>query len=313
MKIAFLFSGQGAQEQGMGQELYEAYPIVKDTIDQASKSLGEDIADLSFSENEKLHWTPYTQPILLAWSHAMEKLLAEFDVRPDAVAGLSLGEYTALVSANALSFDEAIQLVHKRGRFMDEACPENTGAMAAVLGGEREVIEEVCKEISKQSYVAPANYNMPGQIVIGGEIEGVQLASEELLERGAKKIVPLEVSGPFHTQLLLPAAEALKEELDQITIQDLNKPVYSNTLGKKFASKEDIKPLLVRQVAESVLFEDMIQDMIKNGIDTFIEVGPGRVLSRFVKKIDRSVLTLNVNDQKSLDKVIQALEENKDE
>lgn len=308
MSIAFLFSGQGAQSAGMGEELYHAYPIVKQTIDAASAVLGEDIPELSFTENEKMNWTPYTQPILLAWSHAFSVLLKEYGITPAVSAGLSLGEYTALVSAGVLSYEEALTLVHKRGRFMDEACPKDTGAMSAVLGLDREIIETVCSDIQKDSYVAPANYNMPGQIVIGGEKQGVEVAGQQLLDAGAKKVVPLDVSGPFHTKLLKPAAENLSVELAHLSFKEPEHPVYSNTLARAFYSKDEISTTLVRQVMEPVYFEDMIRQMIEDGVTTFIEVGPGKILSRFVKKIDKSVLALNIQDIKSLEKIKEAIE-----
>src|SRR5699024_3298531 len=173
MSVAFLFSGQGAQSAGMGEELYYAFPCVKQAIDKASTLLGEDLTELSFVENEKMNWTPYTQPLLLSWSYAFSCLLNEYGIVPEKVAGLSLGEYTALVSAGVLSFEEAVPLVQKRGRFMDQACPKEVGAMAAIMGMDRDIIEEVCRKVSIDSYAAAANYNMPGQIVIGGERRGV--------------------------------------------------------------------------------------------------------------------------------------------
>ena len=304
MSIAFLFSGQGAQSPGMGQELYEKYSVVKQTIDLASEVLGEDVPGLSFTENEKINQTSYTQPLLLAWSHAFELLLKEYGIMADVVAGLSLGEYTALVSANVLSFEKALNLVHKRGTYMEEAYPKGMGAMAAVMGMDREPIEQVCSAICAEHYVSPANYNMPGQIVIGGEKSGVEQASKLLEEKGAKKVIPLQVSGPFHTKLLAPAAEKLKKELGQTEMNEPTKPVYSNTLKRKFASEKEISDTLIRQVMEPVYFEDMIKQMITDGTTTFIEVGPGKVLSRFVKKIDSTVQILNVQDSKSFEKTL---------
>lgn len=307
MSVAFLFSGQGAQTVGMGEELYRSHAVVRKVIDEGSHLLGEDLTSLSFKENEKMNWTPYTQPLLLAWSHAFSELLKEAGIFPQAVAGLSLGEYTALLEAKVFSYEEAVPLVHRRGKFMEEACPKEVGAMSAVMGAERKTVEEVCSTVSMTSYVAPANYNMPGQIVIGGEKEGVEKASALLLERGAKKVIPLTVSGPFHTALLKPAATQLQQELEPLLFNSPVLPVYSNTLAKRFETATQIKQTLVKQVMEPVQFEDMIHNMIHDGVDTFVEVGPGKVLSKFVKKIDRNVLSLNVQDEKSLEKTLQTL------
>ena len=197
---------------------------------------------------------------------------------------------------------------------MEEAYPQGMGAMAAVMGMDRDSIEQVCYAVSSESYVSPANYNMPGQIVIGGEKSGVEQASQLLEEKGAKKVIPLQVSGPFHTKLLAPAAEKLKKELDQTEMNEPTKPVYSNTLKRKFASEKEISDTLIRQVMEPVYFEDMIKQMITDGTTTFIEVGPGKVLSRFVKKIDSTVQILNVQDSKSFEKTLSTFKQsvNKD-
>lgn len=307
MAIAFVYSGQGAQYFGMGQELYNEYAVVRNVFDEASAVLGYDVANLCFQENEQLHLTEYTQPAILTVSYALDQLLAEKGIQPDFVAGLSLGEYTALVKANAFSFNEAISLVAKRGKYMSEAVPAGRGKMAAVMNAERSVIEEACREASETAYVAPANYNMPTQIVIGGEIEGVDKAIELLEAKGVRRIIPLNVSGPFHTALLHPAAEKLAVALSELTVNEPTIPVIGNTEAT-VVTKDAIKGLLVRQVESPVLWEDSVLKMIDLGVDTFVEVGPGTTLSKFIKKINKDVSIYNVEDLKSFNKTIEALQ-----
>ncbi len=307
MAIAFVYSGQGAQYFGMGQELYNEYEVVRNVFDEASAVLGYDVANLCFQENEQLHLTEYTQPAILTVSYALDQLLAEKGIQPDFVAGLSLGEYTALVKANAFSFNEAISLVAKRGKYMSEAVPAGRGKMAAVMNAERSVIEEACREASETAYVAPANYNMPTQIVIGGEIEGVDKAIELLEAKGVRRIIPLNVSGPFHTALLHPAAEKLAVALSELTVNEPTIPVIGNTEAT-VVTKDAIKGLLVRQVESPVLWEDSVLKMIDLGVDTFVEVGPGTTLSKFIKKINKDVSIYNVEDLKSFNKTIEALQ-----
>ena len=252
MATAFVYSGQGAQYFGMGQELYNEYAVVRAVFEEASATLGYDVAELCFQENDKLHLTEYTQPAILTVSYALDQLLAEKGIQPDFVAGLSLGEYTALVKANAFSFNEAISLVAKRGKYMSEAVPAGRGKMAAVMNAERSVIEESCREASETAYVAPANYNMPTQIVIGGEIEGVDKAIEILESKGVKRIIPLKVSGPFHTALLHPAAEKLEVALSEVAVDEPKIPVVGNTEAT-IVARDAIKGLLVRQIESPVL------------------------------------------------------------
>ena len=280
-KTAFLFAGQGAQYLGMGKELYDFYPIVKETIDKASQVLGYDLRQLIDQEENKLNQTRYTQPAILATSVAIYRLLVEKGLKPDMVAGLSLGEYSALVASGALDFEEAIALVAKRGAYMEEAC----------------------QKASEFGVVTPANYNTPSQIVIGGEVVAVDRAVELLKEAGAKRILPLNVSGPFHTALLEPASQKLAEVLTEVQFNDFNCPLVGNTEAK-IMEKDRIAELLTRQVKEPVRFYESIALMKEAGVTRFIEVGPGKVLSGFVKKIDRTADLANVEDQASLETLI---------
>ena len=298
-KTAFLFAGQGAQYLGMGRDLYDQYPIVKETIDQASQVLGYDLRHLIDREEEKLNQTRYTQPAILATSVAIYRLLKEKGYQPDMVAGLSLGEYSALVASGALDFEDAVALVAKRGAYMEEAAPAGSGKMVAVLNTPVEVIEEACQKASELGVVNPANYNTPAQIVIGGEGAAVDRAVELLQEAGTKRLIPLKVSGPFHTALLEPVSQKLAETLAQVSFSDFICPLVGNTEAIVM-QKEDIAQLLTRQVKEPVRFYESIAVMQEAGVTNFIEIGPGKVLSGFVKKIDKTAKLANVEDQTSL-------------
>lgn len=308
MKTAIVYSGQGAQYAGMGKDLYEQYDSVKEVFAQASDTSQLDMAALCFEENDLLNQTMYTQPAILTVSMAIDALLAENGVKPDIVAGLSLGEYSAFVKAGVLSFPEALKLVKKRGQYMTEAVPLGEGAMAAVMGLDRKIIEDICQEVAlEHGVVSPANYNMPGQIAIAGLKVPVEIASQRLSEAGAKRVVPLTVSGPFHTSLLEPAAKQLEKEIQTYQINDPSMPVISNTTARPFEDAAHIKGLMVKQVMSPVYWEDSVQKMIELGVDTFIEVGPGKTLSSFIKKMDRSVNTMNVENIKSFEKTLQKL------
>ena len=298
-KTAFLFAGQGAQYLGMGRELYDQYAIVKETIDQASQVLGYDLRDLIDNDETKLNQTRYTQPAILATSVAIYRLLKEEGYQPDIVAGLSLGEYSALVASGALDFEDAVALVAKRGAYMEEAAPAGSGKMVAVLNTPVEVIEKSCQEASKLGVVTPANYNTPSQIVIGGEVVAVDRAVQLLQEAGAKRLIPLNVSGPFHTALLEPASQKLAQALEDVEFSDFACPLVGNTEAK-VVEKERIAELLTRQVKEPVRFYESIAVMQEAGVTRFIEIGPGKVLSGFVKKIDKTAQLANVEDQASL-------------
>jgi len=309
-KIACIFPGQGAQYPGMGKELAENYSEAMRIFDLASERLGIDMRKLCFEgDEEELKKTENTQPSILTASIAMLEVLKLKGIVPDITAGLSLGEYSALVASKAIDFADAVALVKKRGKYMQEAVPAGEGTMAAVMGMERESVMECLKMASGYGVVEAANFNCPGQIVIAGHTKAVEHACTILKEKGAKRAIMLPVSAPFHSSLLKPAGDKLAEELEKVDIYDNELPVVSNVNAQVILNKYEIKKCLVEQVSSSVLWEDSVRHMIDLGVDTFIEVGPGKTLSAFVKKIDKSLYVYNVEDIESLENTIVSIRE----
>lgn len=285
-KIAFLYPGQGAQEVGMAKDFYENSPEAAAVFDKASEMLGLDFRKLCFEENDLLNKTEYTQAAMVTACLAITRELEKRGLYPDITAGLSLGEYCAIAAAGGISDMEAVCVVRSRGIFMEQAAPEGTGAMAAVLGLDGDSVEKAVEAIEG---VFIANYNCPGQIVITGETEAVEKAKGVLKEAGARRVLSLNVSGPFHSPMMKPAGDALAEVLDSISLSSLKIPYVTNVTAEAVGDQSMIKELLVRQVSSSVRWEQSIRTMIAEGADTFIEIGPGRTLSGFMKKIDRNV------------------------
>lgn len=313
-KIAFLFPGQGSQFIGMGKELYEQVPAAKRLFDEADETLETKLSSLIFEgDAEELTLTYNAQPALLTTSIAVLEKFKESGITPDFTAGHSLGEYSALVAGGALSFKDAVYTVRKRGEFMNEAVPAGEGAMAAILGMDAEALKQVTDKVTEEgNLVQLANLNCPGQIVISGTAKGVELASELAKENGAKRAIPLEVSGPFHSELMKPAAEKLKEVLDACDIKDADVPVISNVSADVMTEKADIKEKLIEQLYSPVRFEESINKLIAEGVTTFIEIGPGKVLSGLVKKVNRRLKTIAVSDPETIELAIQTLKEEND-
>ena len=310
MKTAFLFSGQGAQTIGMGKELCENFAVASDTFDAASAAIGIDMKAMIFDgDSETLMITENTQPAILTMSIAAYRVVESMGFRPDVVAGLSLGEYSAHVAAKSMDFEDAVRLVKKRGKYMQEEVPVGVGAMAAILALEPDAVYAICKDASAKGIVEPANFNCPGQITVAGEKEAVAYACELAKERGAKRAVMLPVSAPFHCSMLKGAGEKLKRELDNVPVSDLTVPLITNVTADYVKSKDEIKELLVRQVSSSVLFEKSLRRMLADGVDTFVEVGPGKTLCGFVKKITKDANVYHVEDMQSLEEMKTALGE----
>ena len=295
-KTAFIFPGQGSQYVGMGKEFYENLPICREVYDLASEVTGLDLPKLCFMENEQIHQTEYTQICMLATEVAIYMALEQNGYQPDVTAGLSLGEYGALVASGVMTAEEAFEVVRKRGIYMQQAVPTG-GAMAAVLGLEGGKIEQICEQTEEQMKLAVsvANYNCPGQIVISGKAEAVQTAGEACKEAGAKRVVPLKVSGPFHSKLLTDAGKQLREALDKAEIRENFVPYIANVTADYVTEQSQVKPLLECQIYSPVRWQQTIERMLADGVDEFVELGPGKTLSGFIKKINRNVKVCNID------------------
>ena len=304
MKTAFLFPGQGAQKCGMGESFAKHDEAAKKVYENASRLLDLDMEELVFTENKKLDMTEYTQAAMVTTGIAMLKVIEKTALKADVCAGLSLGEYEALYLAGAISEEDAIVLARHRGKLMQEAVPLGVGTMAAVLNLDAAVIEDCLKDIEN---VWIANYNCPGQIVISGTVTAVEKAGEKLKEAGAKRVLPLNVSGPFHSGLLKPAGDKLYEYLKNVEIKKPTIPYVANYTAEFVCDDKDIKELLRKQVFGSVRFEQSIRNMLKEGVDTFIEIGPGKVLGGFVKKIDKEAKVYSIETVEDMNNVIKEL------
>ncbi len=307
-KIGFLFPGQGSQSVGMGRAFYDASPAVKALYDEASSILGYDVAQLCFNgPAERLNLTEHTQPALLVSSAAALKALEPAGLKPAAVAGHSLGEYSAVYAAGGLSFHDAVALVQKRGQYMAEAVPLGTGMVAALLGLSADVVKAACQEAASVGVVAAANFNSPGQVVIAGEKAAVERAIEIAKAKGCKKAIPLPVSVPVHTPLMQCAADRLSAEFHEVTWRDLAVPLVNNAEAVALQRSEDIRSSLIRQLPSSVRWEESVQTMARLGVTTFVEIGPGTVLTGLVKRIVPGAATFNVHDQKSMEATLTVL------
>lgn len=306
-KLAFVFPGQGAQAVGMGKEFFDNYDVAKRLFKEADEALGYSIMKMCFEgPEEELRLTANTQPAIFTVSVIAAEILKENGIVPDIAGGHSLGEYSALVTAGVMNFQDAVALVHKRGAYMQEAVPVGEGGMAAVLGLDRDKIVEICSAVSAGAVVQAVNFNCPGQTVIAGSAKGVEMAVEKLGEAGAK-CIPLPVSAPFHSTLMAPAAEKLAVELDKVEIRDAKIPVVANVSGEIVTEAAAIKASLVKQAASPVKWEDCVATMVGVGADIFVEAGPGKTLCGFNKRINRKLKSVNVENMRSLQKTLDDL------
>lgn len=308
MRKAFIFPGQGSQYVGMGKDIYKEEPDVANIFNETDSILHHSLSKLCFYGPEsELTLTANAQPAILVISYALWYLLNMKGLEADYVAGHSLGEYTALVSAGSLKYQDAVILVRKRGLYMQEAVAAGEGAMAAIIGLDHGAVERICLEELKDEIVSPANYNAQDQVVISGLKDAVLKASEIAKKLGAKRIIPLKVSAPFHCQLMKPAEEKLKNDIERIVFRDARYPIFSNVEAKMIVTSDEIKENLIKQITAPVKWYQIIIEMIKNGVDTFIEIGPGKVLAGLVKRISPESRVYNIQDRKSLDEAFDAL------
>lgn len=307
-KVAFVFPGQASQYSGMGKELAEKYPVARAVFDEADKALGFSVSKLCFEGTEDdLKLTANTQPAILTVSVAAGRVLAEKGIAPDFVAGHSLGEYSALVAAGSVKFADAVKLVHKRGTYMQEAVPAGQGAMAAIMGLSPAVVQDACKRAAEGEICSPANLNSPEQTVISGHAGAVKRAVEIASQLGAKRSMVLPVSAPFHSALMMPAQEKLEGDLNAAAFADLQVPLVTNVDADSIRQGEEARSALIRQVTMPVRWEESMRMLLDEGVNTFVEVGPGRVLTGLMRQIERSVATLNVEDEKSLQATVEKI------
>ena len=304
-KIAFIYPGQGAQSTGMGQDFYEKSPLSRAVFDQGSQAVNLDLKKLCFEKNDLLDKTEYTQVAMVTACLAMTRAIKAMGLYPDMTAGLSLGEYCAIAVAGGMCDLDAIKTVRSRGAFMEHAAPEGTGAMSAVLGLEASVIEEV---LEAREGVSIANYNCPGQIVITGEAEAVAEAGNALKEAGARRVLPLKVSGPFHSPMMKPAGEELKKVFASVSMNPLQIPYVANINAEVITDCGRIEDLLVQQVSGSVRWQQSVETMIREGVDTFVEIGPGKTLTGFLRKIDKNVRSYHIGTWKEALSVCEEIE-----
>lgn len=307
MKIGFLFPGQGSQSIGMGKDIYQKYEEAKNVYNAVKELTGIDVAKLTFDgDEENLNKTKNTQIAILTMSLAILEILKKENIKTDVVSGLSLGEYSALIYSGALSFEQGVKLVKKRGEYMQNLAPKGDWAMAAILGLDDEKIENICNEVTS-GFVVPANYNYVGQIAISGEKVAVDEAAEKAKQAGAKKVVILKVLGPFHTEKLIDSSNALRNELQKFQINNFNSQVVKNIDGMPYLETDDVKDILANHIIKPVKFSKTLETMLNMGVNTFIEIGPGKTLSGFVKKLktDKQINVLNINNVETLEETIK--------